>query len=395
MQRAEIILKNKDKENDDLPLVSVIMPVHNVEQFLARSILSVMNQTYENIELICIDDGSTDLSSEILVKMKNDYSKEKIKVITQQNMGPAAARNRGLNEAKGYYIAFLDSDDSVEPDTYAKLVNTAMETNADIVVYGGLIFPENTTENQWILSKLSTPDRIYDMTDAGKRALLAEESSKPFIWQHFIKRELIESMPQLRMEEEFKLGEDQIFIFSYFPRAKKVVYISDRLYHYRIGNSSSIMGRYNNLPVTKFECHLKIVKTILSYWKENKITDINGEMISYFIGFLYNDYQHFSKYMKIKYAPKIISVFELFDYDLLLCNENSYQIVVELKEMAQKELPNFMENLNAMEMGVKALENQIMLILSSKAYKIGRLLVPKNKRIDEKWITSSEHKSIF
>lgn len=390
-----LVLKITEKNFDDMPLVSIIMPVYNSEQFLARSIHSVINQTYENIELICIDDGSVDLSLNILNKIKREFPKKRIKVISQKNLGPAAARNKGLDKAKGKYVAFLDSDDFIELDTYAKLVNTAMKTDADIVVFGGLMFPDNVSENQWIVTKLTTPDRVYNTADAGKKALLAEESSKPFIWQHFIKRELIESNPQLRMNENFKLGEDQIFIFSYFPRAKKVVYISDKLYRYRIRGCGSIMTEYKNFPVTKFRCHLDIVKNILIYWKNNDISDINGDMISYFLNFLYEDFRHFSEYLKIKFSKEILNIFESCEYDLMMCNEYAYEIVIEIKEMAKRELPNIIENINAMEVGVNIFENEIMQIMRSKAYKIGRLLTKKRERIDEKWIIASEDKSIF
>lgn len=388
-------ISTKNTSRDDKPLVSVIMPVYNAEQFLTRSVLSVMNQTYDNVELICIDDGSNDSSLRILNKIKKDYPANKMKIISQMNLGPAAARNKGLDESEGDYIAFLDSDDYVEPNTYAKLISTALKSNADIIVFGGLTFPNNLSKNQWIINKLSPPNKVYDKVDAGKRALLLEDSSKPFLWQHFIKRDLLESKPKLRMNEDFKLGEDQIFIFSYFPRATKVVYIANKLYHYRVRESGSIMNNYNKMPVTKFKCHLGIVKNVLTYWKENNISDVNGEMLSYFLRFLYNDFKSFSEYMKIKFAKDILDIFECCDYDLMMCNEDAYEEALEIKRMSQEEIPNIMENLKAMEMGVKILENEIELILSSKAYKIGRLLTPKKKRVDEKWLTSSENKKIF
>ena len=390
---SNISLKKTNRKAQ--PMVSVIMPVYNAEQFLTRSVLSIMNQTYGNVELICVDDGSIDSSLRILNKIKGDYPLNRMKIISQKNFGPAAARNKGLDEAEGDYIAFLDSDDYVEPNAYEKLINTALKSDADIVVFGGSTFPDSFPENQWIMRKLTPSNKVYNTVDAGKKALLMEESSKPFLWQHFIKREIIESNPRLRMKEDFKLGEDQIFIFSYFPRARKVVYIANKLYHYRVRESGSIMNNYNKMPVTKFKCHLGIVKNVLTYWKENNISDVNGEMLSYFLCFLYNDFQNFSEYMKIKFAKEIVDIFESCEYDLVMCNEYAYEIALEFKKISQEEIPDIMESLKAMENGVKILENEIASILSSKAYKIGKLLTPKKKRVDEKWLTSSENKSIF
>ena len=119
------------------PLVSVIMPVYNSENCLMNSLYSILDQTYDNLELICIDDGSTDSSAQILDIVKKNCKKKVMKVITQENAGPAAARNKGLECAKGDYIAFVDSDDFIEPNTYEVLVRAALKYSVDIVVCGG------------------------------------------------------------------------------------------------------------------------------------------------------------------------------------------------------------------------------------------------------------------
>lgn len=392
-------LNSKDKSNnireEALPLVSVIMPVYNSEQYLMGSVLSILEQTYQKVELICVDDGSTDASLFILNKIKDSYPDKCIKIITQENTGPAAARNKGLEAANGEYLAFVDSDDSIAPNAYMELVKEASQKNADIVVYGGSTFPNELPREHWITQKLSPQNKVYGMKDAGRIALLRENSAKPFMWQHFIKRSLIEAEPKLRMKEDFEIGEDQIFIFSYFPRAKRVVFTDKKLYRYRIRESGSIMNKYNNMRIRKFETHLGVVSSILSFWNQEKICDSTGEMVSYFERFLYNDYKNFPEYLKIKYAKEIINIFNTYGFDPFICREYTYGIAKEIEMYAQKDAPDILESVNAMEVGIKIMENNIAAIMSSKAYKIGRFLTPKSKRLDEEWLTSLENKKIF
>lgn len=110
--------------------ISIIVPVYNVEEYLPKCLDSLINQTLKDIEIICINDGSTDSSGEILEK----YSKKdsRLKVITQSNQGVSAARNNGVEIAKGEYIGFVDSDDWVDADFYEKLYTTAKQYSADI-----------------------------------------------------------------------------------------------------------------------------------------------------------------------------------------------------------------------------------------------------------------------
>ena len=116
----------------DKPYISVVMPVYNVEKYIADCLFSLINQTLEEIEFILVDDGSLDNSLEII----NLFAKydSRIKIIKQENAGPSKARNTGLKEAKGQYISFIDSDDWVDEDFLEKLYNSAKNNNADISI---------------------------------------------------------------------------------------------------------------------------------------------------------------------------------------------------------------------------------------------------------------------
>ena len=118
-------------------LVSIVIPIYNVEKYLNECVDSVIVQTYHDLEIILVDDGSTDNSG----KLCDEYKKidDRIKVIHQKNGGLSAARNTGMDSAIGEYLYFLDSDDYIEPQTVERLVDTIEQEKADIVLFDGYV----------------------------------------------------------------------------------------------------------------------------------------------------------------------------------------------------------------------------------------------------------------
>lgn len=395
MAKIRVINKVKSENRSDgdsrkvsgngQPLVSVIMPVYNAEKYLKGSVHAVLNQTYKNIELICINDGSKDNSLSILKNIAE--SDERLIIIDQENGGPASARNAGLNKAKGKYISFVDADDSVDCKIYETAVAKAEKEDADILVFGGTPFPDNGNIPDWIWRKMSPPDRIYTGSDEVTEALFHEESSRPFLWLHMIKRSIIEQSPALRMNEKLDLGEDQLFQFMYFPRAKKVVYISNRLYFYRWINEGSLMWRYNHQHITKFRKHLTIVENVLEGWNNAGYRDIYGNMVSWIVVFLYYDLITFPEYYKHKFAKCIIDTIEKYGYNLYMCNEYEMAHVEEILKFAENaNEENFDEicnrDITSMENKINDIEYQISETMKSKTFKIGRMLTSKKKRVN-------------
>ena len=119
-------------------LISIVVPVYNVEKYVEESLKSLLNQTYKNIEVICVDDGSSDSSLNILKNIAE--SDGRVKIIEQKNAGAGAARNNGINHSNGKYIYFFDSDDVAAKNLLEKAYNRAMETDADIVAFNGYTF---------------------------------------------------------------------------------------------------------------------------------------------------------------------------------------------------------------------------------------------------------------
>lgn len=241
------------------PNISIIIPVFNAESYLDDCLHSILNQTMSNIEIICINDGSSDNSLEILKK----YAKKDTRMIIyeQKNAGVSVARNIGLSLAKGECIIFIDADDCIDINTVKILWENYQKTNADIIVFGGQSFPVNI---DWINKKLHTRNVIYNYDSIN--ALFYEMGSIPFLWNKMFKTKLIQQKNTC-FNLDFALGEDQIFQFQLFPLARKIQYIDNKLYHYRVENKDSAMAKFGNKFKLKNNIHLQIVQTIIDEWQ--------------------------------------------------------------------------------------------------------------------------------
>ena len=204
--------------NDEL--VSVIIPVYNVEEYIEKCLNSVVNQTYKKIEIIIIDDGTQDGAGKIC----DDYAKKdnRIKVIHQNNRGLSAARNVGIDKAKGKYIAFIDSDDYVNEKYIELLLADIVENNADISVCG-----YNDV----------TPAKKLRTGEESCCYLLSKQLDLDIVaWNKIYRRDLfIEN--DIRYPEG-RLHEDNLTTYKLYSRARKVSYISESLYNYVIREGS-------------------------------------------------------------------------------------------------------------------------------------------------------------
>ncbi len=378
-EEEEVLFTIEDADEEDLPLVSIIMPVYNAEKYLKNSLHSLLNQTYKKLEIICVNDGSTDNSLDVLKMIAQ--SDDRVKIIDQENSGPAHARNVGLDAATGKYISFVDADDSTDMWMYYCLVERAEQEEADIIVFGGTPFPFAERCPQWIHEKLSPRNVIYEDNDAGRTALFHENSSKPFIWLHFLRRDIIEAPSKLRMNETMDLGEDQLFQFMYFPRAEKVVFWDKRFYFYRWFNEGSLMWTYNNKKVTKFKKHLQIVENVFASWRKAKYEDPYGELVSWMVSFLYYDLITFPKYMQHRFAKQIMEISEKNDQHIYMCNEWEMEHGKEIEALSKEET-SYTEIITELQDEINRTEEEIQSLLNSKAFRLGTYMTPKKNRLD-------------
>ncbi len=224
-----------------MPKVSVIIPVYNVEKYLKESLDSLVKQTLQDIEIICIDDGSTDSSGDILKEYaKND---NRITIITQENKGQGDARNKGIEIAKGEYLAFLDPDDWFELNALETLYDFAKLNAAQIVKFPIYFYSEYYKKVKkgnfikllketygWNLQE--TPYYTYKTIKDGCLYKLGLAAWDKIYKTEFIKSNNIKFAPG-------KFGEDNLFTNSSLLLADKILYLDKYLYYYRIREGSS------------------------------------------------------------------------------------------------------------------------------------------------------------
>ncbi len=377
----EQVVGNEIRRYETAPMISVIVPTYNVESYIKQCIDSLLTQTYRDIEIICIDDGSTDKTLEILEFFKEKDSR--IILIKQQHLGVSAARNKGLEIARGKYISFVDSDDFMQWNSYEILMEVAEREQLDLVIFGANIVGEAP---EWIWNKVNTKYKYYRRGEA-KNVIFEEESARPFLWLHFIRRDLFEKNGKIRFNEKMEMGEDQLCQFEYVPKAQSVMVIDDKLYNYRIGRNCSLMQLYEKQQMKKFDSHILLVSNVVEVWKGRNLLEANeDQIITWFINLTYWSLIFFPKAFQPELAKKVISViekYELKDYCIAWYEKEHLDYI---REMATKKFdPN--EEIAKLEAQIKQEKYEIQETLKSRAFKLGRRMTPKKERINlEKYL---------
>lgn len=246
------------------PLISVIIPVYNVSSYLCQCLDSVVNQTYKNLEIILVDDGSTDDSGKICDKYAlND---NRITVIHKGNGGQASARNEAIKNVNGEYILYVDSDDYIEYTHIQNLEQTAMEYNADLVQCVAIKFWNKVNETKVARAKNKAPKKqTYTATTALKEYSYQRKFT-PSPWCKLIKRELMEDL-------EFPVGtgfEDMAIIYKIIGRAHMIVYLPEISYYYRQRNNSTMRTKFSDKKVDR----IRIAQSYMEYIKKSYPTVI-------------------------------------------------------------------------------------------------------------------------
>lgn len=234
--------------------VSIVIPCYNVDQYVGKCIESVLNQTYKDLEIICIDDGSTDDTGNIL----NFYETKdtRIRVIHQINQGLAETRNIGKELTTGEYLYYLDSDDYIEPDTIEIMAQKAIETGADIVVGGFYIEYVNGGKK-----RNNSKDIILNLNSKEALGLyLYSRYINPIACGKLYRTELLDNVSY----PKGRLYEDMATTYQIIVKAHKVIFCSYPFYHY-VQRSSSI-GKIANKELNK-----QLEQAVDEYW--NYISD--------------------------------------------------------------------------------------------------------------------------
>ncbi len=234
---------------NETPYFSVIIPVYNVQDYLNECIASVIDQKYENWEMILVDDGSTDSSGEICDKWSLMYP-QKISVIHTTNQGPLLARDTAMRAAKGKYFLYIDADDIFLEGIFSEMENLISKHGADLIIFDSLKLNIDGTKEQ---EKSNYEDGT--IFEAENKTLFLQDvlTTSVFysLWKKCVSRELIDFEFDYSMYKNMIQGEDAFVSLVYIDRAKKILYRKKALYGYRMRESSTThtmsLKNYRNL----------------------------------------------------------------------------------------------------------------------------------------------------
>lgn len=244
---------NKKDDENKMPLISVIVPVYNNEKYVEKCIESIRNQSYDNIEIIIVDDGSTDKNTPLILKKLAEKDK-RIKLIRQKNSGVSMARNKGLDNASGEYVVFVDSDDYVASDYVEYLFRLVSSHNADFA-YTSSIFRSKKEEQV-------REDKIKIINSNESVALLLSPDVVVGSWNKIYRRKTIESNG-LRFRRNLYYGEGLNYIIRMSMASNRVAVGKRKIYYYRKNNDSSATTKFDSNKYNNGYDSLEDIKGII------------------------------------------------------------------------------------------------------------------------------------
>jgi glycosyltransferase involved in cell wall biosynthesis len=257
-------MKQKEKS---VPLISVIVPVYNAQHYLGECLDSIINQTFKDIEIICVNDGATDSS----VKILTEYARKdpRITIISQKNKGPATARNVGLKASKGKYISFVDSDDRIDAKTFASAISF-LEDGLDLVIFQVNVFGEHKSMQKYFRTSFQGK-----LNMCGDIIVNSQVSSCNKIY----KKDIID-----KYKISFPDGlfyEDNAFHWKYLMHARNAYFLPEKFYNYRIRKNSTMdMTKSRLLNVSD---HFWVCLEIFEYMKKyNLLEKYSSSFVEFF-----------------------------------------------------------------------------------------------------------------
>lgn len=308
--------------------VSIVVPVYNKQKQIKRCLNSLINQTYKNLEIIVIDDGSTDKSYEICKRYEN--KDKRIKVIKKINEGVDIARHTGIKHCTGEYITFVDSDDSLSKDAIELLVEALEKKNADIV-FGNY---ERVIGKLGLIKKRRQQGIYQDKTilhnefiDVHLKSFCGWGEIPVTMWGKLYKRKLFKNITPTRL----KYGEDLCFNLQVMPKANKIVSIPNFIYKYSWGGVTSNIDENRILDdaIKQYQYKTEVYK---KYNKLDFIEMANIELFNYFINYVdaviekYPPNVSYEKIKNILNLPIIHEAYKGITFDRLL-NDEKYKVI--------------------------------------------------------------------
>ena len=339
--------------NNTVGLVSIVIPVYNVEKYLDRCLNSIVNQTYENIEILLIDDESPDSCPFLCEEWKKKDSR--IRVIHKKNQGLGFARNTGIENAKGEYICFVDSDDYVDVNTIKECYVNAKKYHADVVIFGGCKVDNNG--NIYESKKPCNSLRIYDGENVSNR--LVSSMIGVGYYNHekivgalsccdlMISTELINKYNWRLVSEREIISEDCYSLLDLYSHVNKAVVVPEIFYYY-CQNSMSLTKKYRN---DRYEKILEFYERTVSLcnqcgYPEIVVKGVNSICFAYYIGLLktiinsdMSKNEKKTEFKKVALSKGVHQIFKNWDYDK---QRNSWKLMSILIRLRLTNLLYFM-----------------------------------------------------
>lgn len=268
--------------------ISILMPVYNSQEYLKNTVQDVINQSYGDWELILVDDGSKDNSKNICIELQKFDNR--IRFINKENTGVSDTRNIALDNAKGKYIAFIDSDDSVHKDYLKILLSSIEKSKGQLAVCGFKERKISTNGQIEELSRVFYPKEVIAIEDM--KDLIMDFGNSGLLnplWNKLYNREIIEEN-NIRFKEEVETGEDFIFNLQYFRKINNICFSKGELYYYIRRNNNSITYQYiDNMYEKGLEIHNLLedfLKDMNFYNSKNKYILYGNHLMGVFSAFL-------------------------------------------------------------------------------------------------------------
>ena len=301
-----------------MPKISIVIPVYNAEKYLSQCLDSLLNQTLKDIEILCVNDGSQDNSYQIMQEYaQND---ERLKIFTQENSGPAKARNVGLKNANGKYLMFCDSDDFYNQDMCQNMLGAIEENNVDFVMCDCDFVIENG--NTYNRTQASLDYHHLKYSGRFKLVNSLKTAINVLLWNKIFKMDLIN-----KYDIKFPKGlesDDNAFIYQYIAVSSSFFGLPQKLYNYRI-LENSVMGKiYFQKQTKKLFDYIGVFVFVLEFLKRHNLFNENKWLLKIFQNNIMHVSQFFSEDEKKIYCKqlkeKVLSYFnneDIKDYPLL------------------------------------------------------------------------------
>ncbi|MCA4777329.1 glycosyltransferase family 2 protein [Empedobacter stercoris] len=305
------------------PLISIIVPVYNVEKYLDKCLTSLKNQIFVNFEILLINDGSTDKSGYICEDFaQKDY---RFKVIHQENKGVSSARNVGLNNAIGKYIAFVDSDDWITENYLLDFVNEIPESDYFIIIQNAYDFDDERKS-----LKFSFTDNIYNLTDDFFQLFYTHnELEYGYLWNKFFVNEIIQNN-NLRFDTKMLLFEDEEFYYKYLIKIDNIITSSKSNYFYVSRYDSAVKKQWDiNNYLLKYDLRINLFRSLMEFNIINNVEFIklNEKYFNKYLYFIFKEHIYMNKDLRISNMNKM-SVF--LDKYLIFYNQKNLRLKIIL-----------------------------------------------------------------